>query len=89
MTASQKQELATAKSRTQYHQYLNGKLIYCHCLLSKSDISLYIQIHCMYIYIYTHEASQGRIEYQYNIAIPIYSVKATTNGVLYPSQHLQ
>lgn len=32
------------KSRTQYHQYLNGKLIYCHCLLSTSDISLYIQI---------------------------------------------
>ena len=36
------------KSRTQYHQYLNGKLICCHCLLSNSDISLYIQIHCIY-----------------------------------------
>ena len=43
----------------------------------------------IYLYIYKYEASQGRIEYQYNIAIPIYSVKATTNGVLYPSQHLQ
>ena len=51
--------------KSQYHQYLNGKLIYFHCLLSKSDISLY-----NFIYTNTHEASQGRIEYQYNIAIP-------------------